>query len=595
MKFRLTISRKIGAGFAVLLISTLVIFILTYGTLGTARGINDKINKVYNPSVSQLESLKSVVLRSRTLINMWAFVPSREDTKEKMTLVNLIKNDIPESKKAIDGLSTSWTEGERLKKERIYKELDQLLEMYSEVQLQLSNMQSYDDPSVRFAMGEIAEEEGLIFQQAKEVIKQLNELISEQRNNTNSDSIIMLGEFQTLENYLQNMGIGLLIFGAIIAIFTALSITRPVGKLKHVLLELGQGKFPTQAVVHTGDEVGEMSLALDQLIRGLKRTTAFANQVGEGNFETQFEPLSDEDVLGNALLVMRNELNVNQQKLELKVEERTRTIDKSNRQLKELLESITASIRYAKRLQENILPSTAQVKQMLPDSFIYYVPKDIVSGDFYFIKEMGEKVIVSAVDCTGHGVPGAFMSLVGHNALTNAIAKNPNLNPANILTDLSDFATVAMNRMEHDESSRDGMDMALCIYDRKRSTLEYSGAFNPLYLVRNKELIVTKPDKLVIGAPEYRGQRFTNHKFDLQKGDMIYIFSDGYVDQFGGVKGKKFYYEPFRELLVSIAEHQGADQHERIANNMESWRMGNPTGEKYEQVDDMLVMGFKHT
>ncbi len=163
MRYRFTISRKIGFGFAVLLVATLIIFFLTYDTLREGRAINDKINTVYNPSVSSLEVLKSTVLRSRTLINMWAFVQSREDTKEKMSLVHVVQKEIPAIKRSIDSLSVHWSEGERRKKEKIYNELDKLLVMYEEVQSNLHDMKSYDDPYVRFQMTEYAEEDGLIF------------------------------------------------------------------------------------------------------------------------------------------------------------------------------------------------------------------------------------------------------------------------------------------------------------------------------------------------------------------------------------------------------------------------------------------------
>src|SRR5690554_3443630 len=599
---RFTISRKIGFGFAVLLLTTLFIFLITYETLRTGRGINDKINTVYNPSVSSLESLKSSVLRSRTLINMWAFVQSREDTKEKMSLVEVVQTEIPSIKRDIDQLSANWSEAERRKKERIYNELDKLLAMYELVQSTLSDMESYDDPYNRFSMTEYAEDDGLIFEQARIVIDAINDLITEQRTNVTTISVEMIQSFNQLEGYLRNFGIALFVFGVIIAIFTARSITKPAASLKQILIELGKGKFPHKAVVDTGDEIGEMSIALDQLVSGLKRTSEFANQVGKGNFLTEYEPLSEEDVLGNALLVMRDGLRRNEQELEREVQDRTREvvkqknkIEKQNEQRKELLDNITASIRYAKRLQENILPTDIQVEKMLPDSFIYYRPKDIVSGDFYFVKQVHEKIVFSAVDCTGHGVPGAFMSLVGHNSLNRAISTNPNLDPAQILTDLNTFATEAMNAKAHDSANRDGMDMALCVYDPKAGTLDYCGSYNPLYLVRNNKLKIYQANKVPIGSPDEPIEKFTTQRILLEANDMIYIFTDGYADQFGGEKGKKFLYKPFREMLVSISELDCVEQKKIIAERMTAWRMTFGEGRKHEQVDDMLIMGVRHS
>lgn len=601
MKFRFTISRKIGFGFAALLITTLIVFLLTYDTLREGRQINDKINNVYNPSVSSLEILKSTVLRSRTLINIWAFVQSREDSKEKMSLVRVVNVEIPQIKHQIDSLSVHWTQPERRKKEQIYQEMENLLNMYEQVRTTLSDMRDYDDPFARFTMTEYAEEDGLIYQKARVVIDLLNELISEQRSNITADSITMIRSFDTLEGYLRNMGSALFLFGIIIAILTVRSITNPVKSLKMILLDLGKGKFPEKAVLDTGDEVGEMSIALDAHINALKRTSQFANQVGKGNFETKYTPLSDEDVLGNSLLVMRDGLKRNEQQLEKEVEDRTREIvkqknkiEKQNEQRKELLENITASIRYAKRLQENILPTDSQVSALLPESFIFYRPKDIVSGDFYFVKPFNDKIVFAAVDCTGHGVPGAFMSLVGHNSLNHALANNPDLDPGNILNDLSRFAAEAMNQKGHESSVRDGMDMALCVYDPKNSIIEFAGAQNPLYLIRDGKLRIFKADKMAIADSNMASKSFTSKSINLLENDMIYIFSDGYVDQFGGEQGKKFYYEPFRNLLIEISRLKAEEQLKTIESRMESWRMSSRKHERFEQVDDMLIMGVRH-
>jgi serine phosphatase RsbU (regulator of sigma subunit)/HAMP domain-containing protein len=604
MKFRLTIGWKIGIGFAVLAIVSGIVFRITYNTLTEGRSINDKINSVYNPSVSSLEQLKSTVLRSRTLINMWAFVQSREDTKEKMTLVKVVNEEIPEIRYGIDSLSVYWTDSERLQKEKIYNELDLLLEMYSEVRMTLRDMQSYDDPFARFQMNEYAEEDGVIYQQAKLVIDALNVLIEEQRANTIKDSKLMIGSFDTLESYLNTGGGLVIVLGLLIGFLVVVSITRPVLKLKKILEQLSIGKFPETALVETGDEIGDMSGALEQMVQNLKRTTQFANKLEMGNFETSFKPLSDDDTLGHALISMKESLQRNEQELERKVDERTQALEESNKELdkqnrkiekqnmlqKELIENITASIRYAKRLQDNILPSADQIKALLPESFIFFKPKDIVSGDFYFVKQVNGKIVFAAVDCTGHGVPGAFMSLVGHNALNHALNENPDLDPGQILTDLNEFAIDALNRSVDDSSGRDGMDMALCVYDRASETVEYAGAFNPLYIVREKELTTYKPDKIVLGSPEYSESKFKTTRVKLEGGDMIYIFSDGYADQFGGEKGKKFMYKPFRKLLVDVSTEPTDKQLQQIETTFTEWRMG-----LHEQIDDILVMGVRHT
>lgn len=606
MKLRFTISRKIGFGFAVVLLTTLVLFFMTYDTLRTGRATNDQINSVYNPSISALEQLKSTILRSRTAITSWAFVQSREDTREKLSLIRTIQEEIPELKAEVDSLSANWSDSQRRKKERVYKELDEMLKDYSTVQINLKDMQSYDDPFIRFAMNEYAEEDGVIYMKSREVIDVLNELIDDHRANARQDSITMIRSFDRLEVYLRGLSTLLFIFGVIIAYLTIRSIVKPLTLLKDILEKLGRGIFPDKTVVNTGDEIGEMSMALDQLVLGLKRTTEFSREVGQGNFEIEYEPLSEDDVLGKALLSMRDDLKEYERKkletereLEEKVDERTREvvkqknkIEKQNQQRKELLESITASIRYAKRLQESILPSENYMRSLLPEHFLYYKPKDIVSGDFYFVKEKHGKVVFATVDCTGHGVPGAFMSLVGHNALNRAVNENPDLNPAKVLEDLSRLSAKALNRTNDSINNRDGMDIALCVYDRPNNVVEFAGAFSPLILLRQGELHVFKPSKVVIGDTSEEKGSFNSRRIELQQDDMLYLFSDGYVDQFGGEKGRKFMYGPFRELLKSICTLPMNEQLKMMSDTMDNWKRSGKVVQ--EQVDDILVMGVRH-
>jgi len=599
MSFRFTISRKIGVGFGILILTTLILALLTYQTLSTGREMNDNINDIYNPSVSALERLKSDVLRSKTLISMWAGVQSREDTKEKISLRKLLGDEIPGVKQNIDSLSFHWSENERRQKEKIYSELDKLFELYEQVQRTLVDMKSYDMPFARFAMGELVEEGGSIDQQSQKVITELNLLIQDQRVNITKDSVSMIDSFNKLETYLIILGFGLFIAGLIIAYFTVKSIVVPVRSLRETLLILGKGKFPDKATVDTGDEIGEMSLALEQLVQGLKRTTEFSNNVRDGKYDTEYEPLSTEDTLGKALLEMRRELKKRDEDYKKDLAEATRDlneqkdkIQEQNEQRKELLENITASIKYARRLQENILPSQKRVKTLLPESNIFFKPKDIVSGDFYFVNEYNGKVVFAAVDCTGHGVPGAFMSLVGHNALNSAIRLNPGLNPAEILRDLNRLSSKALNSDRSSENSvRDGMDLALCVLDRERMTLEYAGAHNPLYLIRKGRIEIFRADKISIGSTESMNEEFTKYRINLERDDMIYIFSDGYVDQFGGSQGRKFMYEPFRQLLLSIAVEPTVNQHRILEETLHEWLHAGESPQ--EQIDDILVMGVK--
>ncbi len=249
---------------------------------------------------------------------------------------------------------------------------------------------------------------------------------------------------------------------------------------------------------------------------------------------------------------------------------------------------IKDSINYAKRIQEAILPPDNFIKQSLPQSFVLYKPKDIVSGDFYWVEPWGEKILFAAVDCTGHGVPGALMSIVGYNLLGKAVNELGLSRPALILNSLSKGIGKTLRQTGSESEVKDGMDIALCSLDLKTNLLEYAGAYNPLYIVRNGLLMETPSDKNPIGT--YTNglvENYTNHEIQLQKGDSIYIFTDGYADQFGGENGKKFKYKSLKDLFISIQDKSMEEQKVILDQTLINWK-GN-----LEQVDDILIMGVR--
>ncbi len=277
--------------------------------------------------------------------------------------------------------------------------------------------------------------------------------------------------------------------------------------------------------------------------------------------------------------------------LEDKVNERTAEVVQKNKELDEINKDITASIRYAKRIQDAILPPEEYVSKHLPNTFVLFKPKDIVSGDFYFMADKGEHVIFAAVDCTGHGVPGAFMSIVGHNLLERIVGEHGITQPALILEELNKSLSETLRQSDlEDNTVRDGMDVALCSYNRKKHTLQYSGAFNPLWVIRNNEIIETKADKFPIGnTKQNENSKFKNHEIALQKGDTIYIFSDGYCDQFGGPNGKKFKAKNLKQLLLKSQHLSIQEQFDLLNKTIEEWRGS------HEQVDDILVIGTRYS
>jgi ligand-binding sensor domain-containing protein/serine phosphatase RsbU (regulator of sigma subunit) len=267
-------------------------------------------------------------------------------------------------------------------------------------------------------------------------------------------------------------------------------------------------------------------------------------------------------------------------------------IEAQKEQLFKINQNLTDSIFYAKRIQESILPSEKRIRQVFPESFVYFRSKDLVSGDFYWLHESGDKIFIATVDCTGHGVPGAFMSIIGYNMLKGIITGEKESCPAKILDQLSKdvistFKKEAGNKDEDDLSVNDTMDIALCVIDKKEKKLTFAGAFNPLYLVRNNEVLIYKGDRFAIGYQSDENIHFSKHEIKLEKEDIIYIFSDGYADQFGGLEGKKFKYRRFRHLLLNIHKLSADEQKAILHQKLEDWM------NDYDQVDDIIIMGMR--
>ena len=593
MQFRWTIGRRISIGFGLFIFFAVLVIVFTSNTLMRTRAINTQIGITYAPSVDAVVRLRNLVVNARTLVKHWALVESIPDAPEKTALQKISEKELPMLMDRIDTLQGGWDKNEVALMSRAFADMNTLFEMHDNVKRLLPDFESYQDPVAYFNAKDLAEEGGALDRQTEKVLNDLDALANALDGKRKSLRLDMIRSFDSLRFLVLYLGSALVIIGSIVAILLVRGITRPVHRLRSILLELGRGVFPQSPIIHRNDEVGDMSVALGGLVAGLRRTTDFSHALAAGDFKADYQPLSEEDVLGHALLMMRSELKERERHLEEKVRERTdevvRQKDEVERQGKkvvELYKNVTDSIRYAKRLQESILPSEARVQDLLPGAFILYRPKDIVSGDFYWVEPIGDKTVFAAVDCTGHGVPGAFMSLVGHNGLNQVVKERGLTEPAAILGELNRIAYETLH-MDRGQNVRDGMDMALCAFHPSTLTLEYAGANCPLYIVRNGEVISYPPNKLAIGGFALEGVQFSGHRLQLQKGDSVYVFSDGYADQFGGPKGKKFLYRRFRELLVELQDDPPAVRKTKLATAFTSWKGG------LEQVDDVLVMGLQ--
>jgi len=596
MAFRLTIGKKIGTGFGVLLFFIIIVFYTTYQTLNDSIQKNDEITNVNNPSVASLEELKLLTVRSKMLIFNWIYFQSHADHPDKEKLNRLIERDYPHLEKSIKKLAVNWEKKDQEKITQVFKNLNELFDLHAEVKLLLPDWASYEDSQNKFLANFLIGEDGDISIKTSEILFQLDDLIGNQKFHTGEVTEDMQGSFNDLKWLSKWLGIALVIFGVLVAIYTTRSIVGPVQKLKVVLLTLSKGIIPNHSIKAKKDEIGEMTNALNRVISGLKSTKDFAISVGSGKFNAHYEPLSSDDALGKTLVKMRDDLAENERMLEQKVQERTaevvqkkEEIEQQNEKISELYEEVTDSIEYAKGIQEAILPPDDFVKAEMPESFILYKPKDIVSGDFYWVEKKKDKIYFAAVDCTGHGVPGAFMSIVGYNALNEALRTNDD--PASILNALNKGVGKTLhNNAMGGSTTKDGMDLALCCYDKNTKELQYAGAFNPLYLVRDGEVNQVKADKFAIGSYyEDSAKKYTNHIIQLQSKDYIYVFSDGYADQFGGPKGKKFMYKRFRDYLLTLNGKSMNAQKEFLNDTIEDWKG------PLEQIDDILVIGMHVT
>ncbi|UCG28498.1 MAG: SpoIIE family protein phosphatase, partial [Bacteroidales bacterium] len=266
--------------------------------------------------------------------------------------------------------------------------------------------------------------------------------------------------------------------------------------------------------------------------------------------------------------------------LEDKVKERTKELAEKNL-------SITSSISYAGRIQNALLPLREEIDGLLPSWFILNKPRDIVSGDFYWIARKREKIVVAVGDCTGHGVPGAFMSILGISTLNEVVSKSEYLKPDEILNRVREQVIRSLHQTGRDDETRDGIEIALCVFDFPKKKLQFSGAFRPLYLVRDNSLQEFKGDFMPIGIYDDKERPFSSKELDLKENDTIYLFSDGYVDQIGGPDRKTFRAKKFKQLLTDIHREPINEQKEILEKKHEEWK-GNMV-----QIDDILVLGIR--
>jgi len=366
-------------------------------------------------------------------------------------------------------------------------------------------------------------------------------------------------------------------------------ITIPLNSLINKMEQASQTKHYQFATVRTRDEIGQLTEGYNEMASKIMGYIVEIEAMNEGLEQKVKDRTAEIEAQRDEIMAQRDEIEAQRDEIITQRDFVTQQRDVITFQKKE----ITDSINYALRIQQAILPPDNIVNLYLPQNFIFYQPKDIVCGDFYFVEKINNNIIFAVVDCTGHGVPGALMSVIGFSLLNQAVKVNRISKPSEILKYLDVGVDDILRQSDYESGVSDGMDLAICSLqtaenDSETFELQYAGAFNSLIYINNNELFEIKADKFPIGSnPTGEADNFTNHEVSLSKGSCIYLYSDGYADQFGGENGKKFKYKPLKEMLFLHHQLNVNEQKNIISDTFSKWKEG------FEQVDDVLIMGIK--
>ena len=374
---------------------------------------------------------------------------------------------------------------------------------------------------------------------------------------------------------------------------------------KQIQTKVSQKEEQLKSALTTQDELRAINREF-QLERELReaeiREEKLANEAREKLRQTQIFYMTIALALFFVILLLfflqnrhRKKINRRLKDQNTEIENQKVEIEKQRDLADKQRKNLTDSIQYARRIQAAVIPRQETLHDHFADSFIFYRPRDIVSGDFYWYAQKDNIFIIAAADCTGHGVPGAFMSMLGVaylNEIVNKIAINMHINSLNadeILNQLREKVITSLHQSENKRDPKDGMDIALCIVDLEKKKLQFSGAYNPLLIIRNGELLRYNADKMPVSFHRRKDVPFTRHQIDLKNNDSLYIFTDGFIDQFGGEKGHKFLMKNFTSLLLDIHKKPMQEQKAILKSKFDDWK-----GE-YTQIDDVLVIGLRYT
>ncbi len=383
------------------------------------------------------------------------------------------------------------------------------------------------------------------------------------------DSVVML----------VGIGNGILVSFIYLLLFirwTNRDITGPVKELLTNIKNTRGGEAEQYTIVRTNDEIGELAEGYNEMTLKIHNYVESISSMNR-DLEQKIKERTRE------VVEQKEEIETQKEEIEAQLDLATQQRDTIAFQKDLILDSI----HYAERIQSALLPPEKHLSDHLKDHFLLFRPRDIVSGDFYWTLEKNGKLLLAVADCTGHGVPGAFLSMLGIATMNEIVSRNKLLKPNKILEQLRDILIKSLHQTGTRGEAQDGIEIALCVVDLKKNTLEYSGANRPLYLVREGVVQHHRPDRMPIGIYEQELVPFTNNTLELKAGDGLYLFSDGYVDQLGGPRRKTFRVKKFRKLLIDIQDHSMAEQKDILMKKLKEWQ-----GD-VEQIDDILVMGVR--
>ena len=378
---------------------------------------------------------------------------------------------------------------------------------------------------------------------------------------------------------LVGIGNGILVSFIYLLLFIRWTNRDITGPLKELMINIKNtrgGEAEQYTIVRTNDEIGELAEGYNEMTQQIHN---YVESISSMNRDLE------EKVKERTKEVVEQKEEIETQKEEIEAQLDLATLQRDTIVVQK--DQILDSIHYAERIQAAILPPDKHLSDHLSDHFLLFKPRDIVSGDFYWTMEKKNKLLVAVADCTGHGVPGAFLSMLGIASMNEIVNRSKELKPDRILDQLREILIKSLHQTGTRGEAQDGIEIALCVIDLKKNSLEYSGANRPLYLVREGSVQIIRPDRMPIGIYEQETVPFTHHALELKKGDCLYLFSDGYVDQLGGPLRKTFRVKKFRKLLVGIQDQAMEAQKQILLRNLEDWQ-----GD-VEQIDDILVMGIR--